>query len=451
MSKEKLFYVCQGCGAELTKWAGCCPQCKQWNQIVEQIADSQKLGYSGSHSAITTLAHIKSKNVPRQSTGLTEFDHVLGGGILPGLVVLLGGDPGIGKSTILFQALGHLAVDYTTLYVTGEESLQQLAIRARRLNCPIEQMFVLAETCVERIIEHMQAHKPQVVVIDSMQTTYTDLLSSAPGSVGQVRESAAKLIQYAKRCEISIFLVGHVTKEGMLAGPKVLEHMVDTVLYFEGDNNGRFRMIRSVKNRYGSINELGVFAMTESGLKAVQNPSAIFLSSQRQETPGNMVTVIWEGSRPLLLEVQALVDQSYLANPRRLSIGIDQQRLAMLLAVLSKHAKVQIFDKDVFVNVVGGLKCAETAPDLAILLAIYSSLLNQVWSNELLVFGEIGLTGEIRPVPFGLERLQEASKHGFKQVLFPKANQPKRSTLPIKQFPVTCLQDAFAAIEQLKH
>jgi len=381
--------------------------------------------YSGTPPQVTRLADVPLQQQTRLATGLAEFDHVLGGGLVSDSVVLIGGDPGIGKSTILLQVICHFAKHYTALYVTGEESLQQIALRSQRLGLEQEDLILLAETNVERIIALADQHGPKVMVIDSIQTTYTDSLQSAPGSVGQVRESAARLLHYAKQKGLALFLIGHVTKEGMIAGPRVLEHMVDTVLYFEGQNDSRYRVVRAVKNRFGPVNELGVFAMTDKGLKQVNNPSAIFLS--RYETPasGSVVMVTWEGSRPMLVEVQALVDDSHLANPRRVTVGLDSNRLSMLLAILHRHGGVTTYNQDVFVNAVGGLRILETGSDLPVVMSVLSSLKNQTLPMDLVVFGEVGLSGEVRPVPGGQERLKEAAKHGFKRAIVPKANAPK--------------------------
>lgn len=429
MPKPKLVYICQSCGARSLQWAGQCGDCSAWNSFAEEVPLSPRAarqgGYAASQSPVTRLAEVSFEKINRFPSGLSELDRVLGGGVVPGSVVLMGGDPGIGKSTLLLQALCQLSHKQRALYVTGEESLQQVAMRAHRLGMPHEQLHLLAETQVERILATAEKEKPEILVIDSIQTMSTDLLQSAPGSVGQVRESAAQLTRFAKQTGTTVFLVGHVTKEGALAGPRVLEHMVDTVLYFEGESDGKLRLVRAVKNRFGAVNELGVFAMTEKGLREVTNPSAIFLSRCPESVPGSVVLVTWEGSRPLLVEVQALVDQSHLANPRRVTVGLDQNRLAMLLAVLHRHGGIASYDQDVFVNVVGGVRVTETASDLAVVLSVLSSLRNKTLPQDLIVFGEIGLAGEIRPVPSGHERLKEAVKHGFKRAIVPKANVPK--------------------------
>lgn len=433
--KTKQIYVCAQCGSQSPKWLGQCADCHSWNSFVEEIVSTQKPALrSGSYaqaegSAVTKLTEVALTEQARLPTGLTELDLVLGGGLVMGSVVLIGGDPGIGKSTLLLQTLCEMSAKHRALYITGEESLQQVTLRARRLELPQEHLHLLTETHVERIIAIAEQHKPQILVIDSVQTLFTEQLSSAPGGVSQVRESAAQLVRYAKRSGVALFLVGHVTKEGALAGPRVLEHMVDTVLYFEGEAGSRFRVIRAVKNRFGAVNELGIFAMTDKGLRQVNNPSAIFLSHYEKPIPGSVVMVSWEGSRPLLVEVQALVDQSHLGNPRRVTVGLEQNRLAMLLAVLHRHGGVVTFDQDVFVNVVGGVRVAETGADLAQLFAIISSLKNRPLPADTVVFGEVGLAGEIRPVQSGQERLREAAKHGFKRAIVPQANLTKTTKI----------------------
>jgi DNA repair protein RadA/Sms len=383
-------------------------------------------GVSG-NIRIQSLDEVELETEARTRTGIGELDRVLGGGLVHGSVTLIGGDPGIGKSTLLTQTMAALADSLPCLYVTGEESLQQVSLRARRLGLGERGLDLLSATCVENIIALAAKQKPRVMVIDSIQTIYTETLSSAPGAVGQVRESAAQLVRFAKQTGTALFLVGHVTKEGTLAGPRVLEHMVDTVLYFEGDSGERYRMIRAVKNRFGAVNELGVFAMTDGGLKPVSNPSAIFLSRHDEPVPGSIITVIREGSRPLLIEVQALVDESHSSNPRRICLGLDANRLNMLLAVMHRHGGIALFDQDVFVNVVGGVRVTETGADTALLLAALSSFRNRPLPTDLITFGEIGLAGEIRPVPNGQERLREAAKHGFKHAVVPKANMPKKN------------------------
>ncbi|ACJ18006.1 DNA repair protein RadA [Coxiella burnetii] len=429
MTKTKTIFSCQHCGSQYAQWQGQCRDCGEWNSIVEEVTVKKSThrasGFAGAQSVPILLSNVSMQSQPRLATGLAEFDHVLGGGLVSDSVVLIGGDPGVGKSTLLLQILCQISRNYSTLYISGEESLQQIALRAQRLQLPQDKLTLLAETHIEQILVLAEQSHPQVMVIDSIQTVYTDTVPSAPGGVGQVRESAAQLVRFAKQKGIALFIVGHVTKEGAIAGPRVLEHMVDAVLYFEGKNDSRFRVIRAVKNRFGAVNEIAVFAMTNAGLKQVNNPSAIFLS--RYETPvsGSVVTVTWEGSRPLLVEVQALVDESHLANPRRVTVGLEQNRLSMLLATLHRHGGVPTYDQDVFVNAVGGLRIVETGADLPVLLAVLSSLRNKPLPSDLIVFGEVGLAGEIRPVPSGQERIKEAVKHGFKRAIVPKANAPK--------------------------
>jgi len=431
MSKAKLQYQCTDCGAVANKWNGQCADCGAWNTLEEALntgtgkaANPRFEGYAG-NSKITTATDVSLQAQARVSSGLSELDRVLGGGLVSGSVTLLGGDPGIGKSTLLVQCLANLSVDHSTLYITGEESLQQVALRAKRLELPQEHLRLLAETRVEAIVAHADKEKPAFMVIDSVQTVYTELLNSAPGAVAQVRESAARLVRYAKQTGTAVFLVGHVTKEGALAGPRVLEHMVDTVLYFEGESGSRYRVIRAVKNRFGAVNELGVFAMGEKGLQVVKNPSAIFLSKHPEPVSGSVILVTREGTRPLLVEAQALVDTSHGGSPRRVALGLEQNRLAMLLAVMHRHAGIAMFDQDVYVNVVGGVRISETAADLPVLLAALSSFRNRPLPADLVVFGEIGLAGEVRPVANGEQRLHEAAKHGFKRAIVPHANKPK--------------------------
>jgi len=446
MAKLKTLYACQHCGAQYPKWQGQCVDCQKWNSIVEETPTTAEnhprhAGYAGTQSQLTKLSNVSLQAQTRLSSGLAEFDHVLGGGLVSDSVVLIGGDPGIGKSTILLQVITHLAKNYPALYVTGEESLQQIALRSQRLGLPQDQLTLLAETNVERIIALAEQSHPKVMVIDSIQTIYTDSVQSAPGGVGQVRESAARLVQYAKQKGLALFLVGHVTKEGMIAGPRVLEHMVDAVLYFEGQSDSRYRVVRAVKNRFGAVNELGVFAMTEEGLKQVNNPSAIFLSRYEKPASGSVVMVTWEGSRPMLVEIQALVDNSHLANPRRVTVGLDHNRLSMLLAILHRHGGIATYDQDVFVNAVGGLRIAETGSDLAVMMSVISSLKNQPLAMDLVVFGEVGLSGEVRPVPGGQERLKEAAKHGFKRAIVPKANAPKTTLDGMEIVPIEKLSE----------
>ena len=429
MVKAKLVYFCQECGSESSKWSGQCGDCGAWNSLTEEpvARAKRRSGYAGTVSCkVTPLAEVKLSQQIRFSTQLPELDHVLGGGVVPGSVILIGGDPGIGKSTLLLQTLASLSQTYSTLYISGEESLQQITLRAHRLGLPGENLFLLPETQLEHMLAMADQHKPKIMVIDSIQTMFTELVTAAPGAVSQVRESTALLVRYAKQHDITVFIVGHVTKEGALAGPRVLEHMVDTVLYFEGKQDSRFRVLRAVKNRFGAVNELGVFAMTEKGLRGVNNPSPIFLSQSEKPVPGGAVVVTWEGSRPILVEVQALVDESHLGNPRRVTVGFDQNRLAMLLAILHRHGGVATFNHDVFLNVVGGVKVSETAADLGVIAAVVSSLWDRPLANDLLLFGELGLAGELRPVTSGQERLREAAKLGFKRAIIPKANVPKK-------------------------
>ncbi|MFW2374259.1 MAG: DNA repair protein RadA [Gammaproteobacteria bacterium] len=434
MAKTKIQYQCTDCGGLHSKWAGQCADCNAWNTLIESIpkteaSSSRFTGFAGK-SKVQSMKDISLQAEPRSATGIGELDRVLGGGLVHGSVTLIGGDPGIGKSTLLTQTMATLGSKMNALYVTGEESLQQVTLRAKRLGMKDNCFKLLTETCVEQILALAKREQPQVMVVDSIQTVYTELLQSAPGAVAQVRESAAQLVRYAKQTDTALFLVGHVTKEGTLAGPRVLEHMVDTVLYFEGDSGERYRMIRAVKNRFGAVNELGLFAMTEQGLKAVNNPSAIFLSRHDEPVPGSIITVTREGNRPLLIEVQALVDESHLSNPRRVTLGLDQNRLSMLLAVLHRHGGIAMYDQDVFLNIVGGVRVTETATDTAMLLAILSSFRNKPLPQNLVTFGEIGLAGEIRPVPNGQERLKEAAKHGFTHAVIPKENMPRKQDMP---------------------
>ena len=450
----KTSYICSDCGATFPKWQGQCADCGAWNTLSEFVeqpksaSGSRFAGYAGDANAqtIRLLSEVSTEEAARSSTGLGELDRVLGGGMVLGSVTLIGGDPGIGKSTLLTQALALLSQQMPALYVSGEESAEQISLRAQRLGLPTEKVQLLTETCVERIITLVQQHKPRVMVLDSIQTIYTEEMQSAPGSVGQVRESAARLVRFAKQTGTSLFLVGHVTKEGALAGPRVLEHMVDTVLYFEGESGSQFRLIRAIKNRFGAVNELGVFAMTDKGLREVSNPSAIFLSRHEQQVPGSAILVTREGTRPLLVEVQALVDQSPLGNPRRVALGLEQNRLSMLLAVLHRHGGVGMFDQDVFLNVVGGVRVTEPAADLAVLLAALSSFRDRPLPMDLATFGEVGLAGEIRPVPSGQDRLREAVKHGFKRAIVPKANAPKKPVDGLEVIAVNRLAEAIDAL-----
>jgi len=432
MAKDKTLFTCNECGGTSPRWLGKCPHCNAWNTLEEGIAPSAAPAGKGNRFSalapsqpVAVLSDIEASDVERTSTGVEELDRVLGGGMVAGGVTLIGGDPGIGKSTLLLQALDHLAKSSRVLYVSGEESAAQVALRARRLGLDASQVRVLAEIQLEKIQATIDAEQPAICVIDSIQTIYSDQLTSAPGSVSQVRECAAQLTRTAKATGISIIFVGHVTKEGTLAGPRVLEHMVDTVLYFEGDTHSSFRLVRAFKNRFGAVNEIGVFAMTERGLKGVSNPSAIFLSTHPQPVPGSCVMVTLEGTRPLLVEIQALVDSGG-PSPRRLSVGLDRDRLAMLLAVLHRHAGVSSADQDVFVNAVGGVRISEPAADLAVMLAITSSLRGKALPKGFLAFGELGLAGEVRPAPRGQERLREAAKLGFSVAIVPKANLPRK-------------------------
>nr|WP_321240240.1 DNA repair protein RadA [uncultured Tolumonas sp.] len=450
MAKSKVAYVCNECGAESARWQGQCSECKAWNTITEiRLGPSatankmQRTGYAGElTSKVQTLAEVSLAELPRISSGYKELDRVLGGGIVPGSAMLIGGHPGAGKSTLLLQTMCSLAERMPVLYVTGEESLQQVAMRAHRLGLPNDKLRMLSETSVEQICHLALQEKPAVMVIDSIQVMHVADVSSSPGSVSQVRESAAHLTRFAKQHQVAIFMVGHVTKDGALAGPKVLEHCVDCSVLLEGDADSRYRTLRCQKNRFGAINELGVFAMTSQGMKEVSNPSAIFLNRGEAESPGSVVMVIWEGTRPLLVELQALVDYSQLANPRRLAVGAEHNRLAMLLAVMHRHGGIQMSDQDVFINVVGGVKVEETSADLALIAAMVSSFRDNPLPKDLIIFGEVGLSGEIRPVPSGQERLQEAAKHGFRQAIIPKANMPKHDITGMKIMPVTCLQEA---------
>jgi DNA repair protein RadA/Sms len=451
MAKAKTIYACTECGGTSPKWQGQCPQCGVWNTLVETVAATTAVRFqtvAGARSTITSLASVKAQENTRIATGLDEFDRVLGGGLVAGGVVLIGGDPGIGKSTLLLQAGAALGAAHRTLYVTGEESVEQVALRAQRLgliNAPVE---LLAEVQLEAIVGAISTTQPEVVVIDSIQTVYSEALDSAPGSVAQVRECAAQLTRLAKQRGIVVILVGHVTKEGAIAGPRVLEHIVDTVLYFEGDPHSSFRLVRAIKNRFGAANELGVFGMTERGLKGVTNPSALFLSQHAEPVAGSAVVATLEGSRPLLVEIQALVDPVQGGNPRRLAVGLDAQRLALLLAVLHRHGGVDTSGYDVFVNAVGGVRIQEPAVDLAVLLSINSSLRNKPLPAKSIVFGEVGLAGEIRPVQRGQERIREAAKLGFRTVLIPTANKPKLPVDGVTIVTVDRVGEALAALRE---
>lgn len=453
MAKDKTIYTCNECGGTCPKWLGKCPHCQAWNTLIESVAEPVAASKNNRFAALAktaevmALADIEATDMDRTPTGLDELDRVLGGGIVEGGVVLIGGDPGIGKSTLLLQALDALQrAGQKTLYVTGEESGAQVALRSRRLGIVNSQVQVLAEIQLEKILSTLQTHRPHIAVIDSIQTVYSDQLTSAPGSVAQVRECAAHLTRAAKASGVAIVLVGHVTKEGALAGPRVLEHMVDTVLYFEGDTHSSFRLVRAIKNRFGAVNEIGVFAMTEHGLKGVSNPSAIFLSQHPEPVPGSCVMVTLEGTRPLLVEIQALVDSGG-PSPRRLSVGLDKDRLAMLLAVLHRHAGIACMDQDVFVNAVGGVRISEPAADLAVLLAITSSLRGKPLPKGFIAFGEVGLAGEVRPAPRGQERLKEAAKLGFSVAIVPKANAPKK---PIEGLTIHAVERVEQAMEVVR-
>ncbi len=452
-AKSKTAFVCNECGAEFAKWLGQCTECGTWNSVVEfrlgpakgsGRAGSGKSGYAGALAEAQVLADINLDDLPRFSSGMGEFDRVLGGGLVPGSAILIGGNPGAGKSTILLQTMCHLAQTMDALYVTGEESLQQVAMRAQRLGLPTDSLRLMSETNVEAIVASADQHKPKVLVVDSIQVVHTEEITSAPGSVSQVRECAAYLTRYAKQTGTVLFLVGHVTKEGSLAGPKVLEHMIDCSILLEDTADSRFRTLRGQKNRFGAVNELGVFAMTEQGLREVKNPSAIFLNRADTPASGSAVMVVWEGTRPLLVEIQALVDDSQLHNPKRVAVGVEANRLNMLLAVLHRHGGLQVGDQDVFANVVGGVKVLETSADLALLLAIVSSFRDRPLPDDMVIFGEVGLSGEIRPVPSGQERLAEAAKHGFTRAIVPKANMPKQKIEGMQVRGVQTLAEALA-------
>jgi DNA repair protein RadA/Sms len=454
VSKVKSVYSCTECGAQSTKWVGQCPACGAWNTLIETAVVAKaasergwRFGLPTEAPTVQSLDSVPAERIIRFATGITEFDRVLGGGgFVTGSVTLIGGDPGIGKSTLLLQALAAISQAAPVLYVTGEESAQQVALRAHRLGLAAEKLRLLTENRVEAILASAQSERPAVMVVDSIQTAYTEILQSAPGSVAQVRESAAQLVRFAKQTGVALFLVGHVTKEGALAGPRVLEHMVDTVLYFEGESSSQYRIVRAIKNRFGAVNEIGVFAMTETGLREVTNPSAMFVSRQGDAVAGSVVLCTQEGTRPLLVEVQALVDESHAPNPRRVCVGLDSNRLAMLLAVLHRHAGIAMYDQDVFVNVVGGVRVLEPAADLAVLCAAVSSLRNRPLGKELVVFGEIGLGGEVRPVQRGQERIREAAKLGFKRAILPAANMPKKGEAGIELLPVKRLEEALEAV-----
>ncbi|HVC49893.1 MAG TPA: DNA repair protein RadA [Burkholderiales bacterium] len=454
MPKNKTVYVCNDCGAKFGQWQGQCGDCGEWNTIFETPVISDRVdrgtkysGYSGQTlPKIQSMTEIRLDEIPRISSTMAEMDRVLGGGLVPGSVVLLGGDPGIGKSTLLLQILCQLPAHLGSLYVTGEESLSQVTLRARRLGLPERNIKLLAETNIDCITRLALQEKPRIIVIDSIQTMYLQDIASAPGSVSQVRETAAHLARFAKQTNTMMFLIGHVTKDGGVAGPRVLEHIMDAVIFIEGRADSRFRIMRAMKNRFGAANELGVFAMTETGMKEVKNPSAIFLSRLDDPAPGSVVMVIWEGSRPLLVEIQALMDESHGESPKRVTVGMEQNRLAMLLAVLHRHGGIPAYDQDIFINIVGGVNVRETSADLALLLALVSSLRSRALPRDLVVFGEVGLSGEIRPVASGTERLREAAKHGFKRAIIPKANAPRGGVDGMELIPVMFLSEALVAI-----
>ena len=458
MAKAKTAFVCNDCGADFPKWQGQCGECHAWNTLSEirlsgpasksaSVRSTGRSGYAGATASVQRLEEVAVVDLPRLRSGFDEFDRVLGGGFVPGSSILIGGHPGAGKSTLLLQTLCRVAAQQPALYVTGEESPEQIALRANRLGLPTDQLQLMAETDVDAILASVEALKPRVLVVDSIQVVHSETLTSAPGSVSQVRDCAAQLTRYAKQTGIVLILVGHVTKDGSLAGPKVLEHMIDCSILLEGDHDSRFRTLRGQKNRFGAVNELGIFAMTDAGMREVTNPSAIFLDRSEHIAPGTTVVVVWEGTRPLLVEIQALVDDSSLGNPRRVTVGFEQNRLAMLLAVLHRHGGIQVGDQDVFANVVGGVRVMETSADLALLLAVVSSLRDRPLPRDWVVFGEVGLSGEIRPVPSGQERLSEAAKHGFKLAIVPKGNAPKKSMSGLKVVPVSRLSEALEACD----
>jgi DNA repair protein RadA/Sms len=462
MAKQKTAFVCNDCGSDYAKWQGQCNDCGAWNTVVEIRlgpaagkgagragggASANRAGFAGALAGASILKDIDLADMPRFSSGVGEFDRVLGGGLVPGSAILVGGNPGAGKSTLLLQTMCHLATSMDALYITGEESLQQVAMRANRLGLPVDSLRMMSETNAETIVAALEEFKPRVVVVDSIQVVHTAELPSAPGSVSQVRECAAYLTRFAKQTGTVLILVGHVTKDGSLAGPKVLEHMIDCSILLEGTDDSRFRTLRGQKNRFGAVNELGVFAMTDSGMREVKNPSAIFLDRGAEPAAGSAVMVVWEGTRPLLVEIQALVDDSALGNPRRVAVGLEQNRLAMLLAVLHRHGGLQVGDQDVFANVVGGVKVLETSADLALLLAIVSSYRDRILPRDMVVFGEVGLSGEIRPVPSGQERLSEAAKHGFKRAIVPRGNAPKGEIPGMQVIAVAKLSEALDALD----
>ena len=457
IKKVKIAFVCQECGADYPRWGGQCTACGQWNTLKEvklttgsRDQNTRSQGYSGSVSEVKMLSDVSLAHAERISTGLSEFDRVLGGGIVKGSVVLIGGAPGAGKSTLLLQAIANISrTDVPVLYVSGEESPQQIAERAHRLGLPADKIMMLAETSVQRITEVLDEILPKVLVIDSIQVVYTQDVESAPGSISQVREAASYLTQYAKKNQLAIFMVGHVTKDQSLAGPMTLSHIVDTQVMLSSTDDARFRVLRADKNRFGSVGELGFFAMDSTGLKEVKNPSAMFLNRPDKPSAGSVVTVLWEGTRPLLVEIQALVTECQYGNPRRLAVGFDQNRLAMLLAVLSRHGGIVTANDEIYANVVGGIKVSETSSDLAIVIGIVSSFRNKIIPHDMFFFGEIGLSGEIRPVANGQARLNDAAKHGFKKAVIPKANMPKKSVEGLTLFPVSTLAEALDVLSGL--
>ncbi len=456
MAKAKSAFVCNDCGADYPKWQGQCHECNAWNTLTEirlsPVTKSSAVkvgghgGFSGATADVRLLKDIDLVDLPRFSSGIGELDRVLGGGFVPGSAILIGGHPGAGKSTLLLQILCEMARTRSALYVTGEESPQQVAMRASRLGLPTDGLKLMAETDLDQILVSAEMHKPELMVVDSIQVVHSNAIASAAGSVSQVRDCAAQLTRFAKQSGTVLILVGHVTKDGSLAGPKVLEHMIDCSILLEGEEDSRYRTLRGQKNRFGAVNEVGIFAMTDTGMREVKNPSAIFLDRAEHPAPGTTVMVVWEGTRPLLVEIQALVDDSSLGNPRRVAVGFETNRLAMLLAVLHRHGGIQVGDQDVFANVVGGVRVLETSADLALLLAIVSSLRNRALPKDLVVFGEVGLSGEIRPVPSGQERIAEAAKHGFRRAIVPKGNAPKKPVPGLEVTAVSRLDEALAAL-----
>ena len=455
MPKTKTAFVCIECGADFSKWQGQCPECGEWNSVQEfkqasvsrqKGSNGRSSGFAGVSSSVSSLDEIDLNEQPRFSSGIGEFDRVLGGGLVPGSAILVGGHPGAGKSTLLLQSMSYLSQHTDTLYITGEESLQQVALRAKRLGLLADKLKLNSETCLEAIESTIASVNPKVLVIDSIQVVYTEALDSAPGSVSQVRECAARLTRLAKQSGLVLFLVGHVTKEGAIAGPKVLEHMIDCSIMLESSSDMRYRTLRGIKNRFGAVNELGIFVMLEQGLGEVKNPSAIFLNRSDEVMPGSVVTILWEGTRPLLVEVQALVDESQGSYPKRVALGLDQNRLAMLLAVLNRHGGLHCVDQDVFLNLVGGVRTLETSTDLATVAAIVSSFRSTALPKGLAIFGELGLSGEVRPVPSGQERILEAKKHGFTKVIIPKGNRPRKELEGIEVVAVSKLTDVLTAL-----